>query len=250
VTARPGDGPHGANDAERFEDLKDAYALGALPEAERRWFEGYLAANPELSPEVEDLVSAANLLALAPGEVEPPPSLRENLLARIGGDASTTTYETRPEPPRSGGPSRWVRSLAAAAAILAVVGGLSAWNLSLRSENEDLRESYEDLQGQVEGPQTYRLSGPGGEGEVVRLEEGRGVLVAQNLEEPPEGKVYEAWVLRDGVPEPAGIFVPSDGSAAVAIEASLEGADAVAVTVEPEGGSPMPTSDVLLTAEI
>jgi anti-sigma-K factor RskA len=249
VTDRPGDRPHGANDAERFEDLKDAYALGALPEAERRWFEGYLAANPELSPEVEDLVSAANLLALAPGEVEPPPNLRRNLLARIGGDASSA-YEAQPEPSRPSGPSRWVRSLAAAAAILAVVGGLSAWNLSLRGENEDLRESYEDLQGQVEDRQTYRLSGPGGEGEVVRLEDGRGVLVAQNLEEPPEGKVYEAWVLRDGVPEPAGLFVPSDGRAAVAIEASLEGADAVAVTVEPEGGSPMPTSDVLLTAEI
>jgi anti-sigma factor RsiW len=32
---------------ERFEDLKDAYVLGALPEEERLSFEDYLATHPE-----------------------------------------------------------------------------------------------------------------------------------------------------------------------------------------------------------
>jgi anti-sigma factor RsiW len=32
---------------EIFEDLQDAYVLGALPEEERRGFEEYLAAHPE-----------------------------------------------------------------------------------------------------------------------------------------------------------------------------------------------------------
>ena len=35
---------------ERFEDLKDAYVLDALPEEERRSFEEYLAAHPERRP--------------------------------------------------------------------------------------------------------------------------------------------------------------------------------------------------------
>jgi anti-sigma factor RsiW len=57
---------------DRFDDLKSAYALGALTEDERREFEGYLATYPELQAEVEALVSVADLLALAPQEHEPP----------------------------------------------------------------------------------------------------------------------------------------------------------------------------------
>jgi anti-sigma-K factor RskA len=57
--------------------------------------------------------------------------------------------------------------------------------------------------------------------------------------------------LREDVPEPAGIFEPDDaGVAAAPIEGSIEDADAVAVTVEPSGGSSSPTSDPLVTANI
>src|SRR5215217_7585882 len=70
---------------DRFDDLKEAYALGALTEDERREFEGYLASHPELQSEVDDLGSIANLLALAPQEYEPSPELRRNLLSRIEG---------------------------------------------------------------------------------------------------------------------------------------------------------------------
>jgi anti-sigma-K factor RskA len=76
-------------------------------------------------------------------------------------------------------------------------------------------------------------------------------LVAENLPSPPEGKVYEAWLMRDGVPEPAGVFEPPDeGAAAMPIESSLKNTDAVAVTVEPSGGSSMPTSEPLMTANL
>ncbi len=54
-----------------------------------------------------------------------------------------------------------------------------------------------------------------------------------------------------GVPEPAGLFQSRDeGETAVPIEGFLDGAEAVAVTVEPSGGSPMPTSDILLSAKL
>ena len=54
----PEDGPR----RERFEDLKEAYALGALSEEERREVEEYLRTYPELRAEVDDLKSVANLL--------------------------------------------------------------------------------------------------------------------------------------------------------------------------------------------
>ena len=63
-------------------------------------------------------------------------------------------------------------------------------------------------------------------------------------------RAYEAWLLRDGVPEPAACFEPHNGTAAMSIEGSVKGADAVAVTVEPSGGSSTPTSEPLLIAAL
>ena len=230
----------------RFDDLKDTYALGALDDDERREFEGYLAAHPELQAEVNDLRSVTNLLALAPPEYDPPPELRRNLLRQIGSTEEDTTLPggaaRRTGLRRHFGPA----ALAAAAAILAVVG-LSIWNASLRGENEDLR-------GEIETRQTYELQGSGEaeavRGEVVELGSGRAVLMAENLPPAPEGEVYQAWLMHDGVPSPAETFQPQDGQTATPIEGSLEDADAVAVTVEPSGGSSMPTSEPLLTASL
>ncbi len=58
----------------RFEELKDAYVLGALAEQERREFEEYLAAHPERQAEVDELEAVAGLLALAPQSTSHPRS--------------------------------------------------------------------------------------------------------------------------------------------------------------------------------
>ncbi len=87
---------------ERFDDLKEAYVLGALTEDERREFEDILAAHPELQAEVEDLESTASLLALAPLEQDPPPELRRNLLSSIGADEVTHVTPAEAAPRRTG----------------------------------------------------------------------------------------------------------------------------------------------------
>jgi anti-sigma-K factor RskA len=234
---------------ERFDDLKEAYALGALSEQERREVEDYLGEHPELNAEMDDLESTANLLALAPQEHEPSPKLRRDLLRRISSFPGATSAAD-PSPSQSGlrrlfGPG----GLAAAAALALVAIGMFAWNASLQEENRT-------LQGELEGQQkSYALQSTGAaqevRGEVVRLGYERVVLVADGLPSPPEGETYQAWIMREDVPEPAGLFEPNDtGTAAAPIEGSIEGADAVAVTVEPSGGSSSPTSDPLMTANV
>lgn len=232
---------------ERFDDLKYAYALGALSEEERREFESYLEAHPELRAEVEELVSVGDFLALAPQEYEPPPDLRRKLLSRIEGEtraslADRLSYRTRLR--QFFGPG----GLAAAVVALLIVAGLFVWNFSLREENQDLR-------GELQTRQTYELQGSGAaqnvRGKVVETGDGQAVLVAQNLPSLPQDKVYEAWIMRNETPEPAGLFEPRDGEVTAApIEGSIEDADAVAVTAEPEGGSQTPQGDILLTAEL
>ena len=223
---------------DRFDDLKEAYVLGALTEGEHREFEDYLIEHPELQAEVDDLGVIANLLALAPQEHEPSPELRRNILSRIG--AATPTEG----PPRRArfrglfGPGGLAAAAIAVVAVLAVVGLF--WN--------------EDLRGEFQASRTYELQGSGAaqnaRGEVVGVGDGKAVLIAKNLPSAPEGKAYEAWLMRGGVPEPAGTFEPHDGVAAMPIEGPLHGADAVAVTVEPSGGSPTPTDEPLLTATL
>ena len=236
---------------ERFDDLKEAYALGALSEEERREVEEYLRMHPELRAEVEDLKSIANLLALAPEEYEPSPKLRRDLMSRI-----SSSPEATPAGPSSRQSGLWrlfgPGGLAAAAALALVVIGMFAWNASLQEENLALQD---ELQEQRTTTTTYALRGTGTaqqvRGEVVLVGGERAVLVVDDLPSPPEGQTYEAWILRDDAAEPAGLFEPNDaGRAAAPIEGSIEDADAVAVTVEPAGGSSSPTDDPLITANV
>ena len=244
----PGREPGREPRRERFDDLKEAYALGALSEEERQEVEDYLMTHPELRAEVDDLRSVANLIALAPQEYEPSPKLRRDLMNRISSSPDATPAAD--PSPRQGGLFRLFGpgGLAAAAVLALVTIGMFAWNASLQEENQT-------LEGELQGQQTYALEGTGAaqevQGEVVRLGDERAVLLAEELPPPPEGETYETWILREDIPEPAGLFEPNDaGVAAAPIEGSIEGADAVAVTVEPSGGSSSPTSDPLMTANV
>lgn len=233
---------------ERFEELAAAYALGALAGEERLWFEAYLAGHPELNAEVDELGSVANLLALAPADQEPPAELRRGVLESVGAPRDVIRGEPPRRSRRTEPARRFLRPemLAAAAAFAAVIG-LFMWNASLRDQNGDLRgEIAERRAVDMEGSGLASNAG----GEVLLRGEDRAVLVASGLPPAPEGEVYETWIIRDGVPEPAGVFQPRDGDAAAPVEGSMEGAEAVAVTLEPEGGSPMPTSDPILVAPL
>ncbi len=238
----------------RFEELKDAYVLGALAEQERREFEEYLAAHPERQAEVDELEAVAGLLALAPPEHEPPPGLRQRIMGAVEAEASR---------PRAERPSRlarvWellgARNLALGAAAVLVVG-LFSWGTLLRAEIQDLQGRVQSLQSQVQGgPQMIELEGTGAEqgaqAKLVTLEGDRAVLVVEDMPPLPEGKTYQIWVIdNDGAPEPSGLFEPGGDALAAVVEHPVEITDTVAVTVEPEGGSPKPTSDPMLVAEV
>jgi hypothetical protein len=64
-------------------------------------------------------------------------------------------------------------------------------------------------------------------------------------------QVYEVWVQRAGVMEPASTFVlRSDGSAEAAVPGPLENAQGVFVTAEPRPGTDRPTSTPVLHASL
>ena len=79
----------------RFEELKDAYVLGALPEEERREFEEYLTAHSGRQTEIEELSAVAGLLALSPREQEPSPELRRSIMGLVEPEAEPRRASSR-----------------------------------------------------------------------------------------------------------------------------------------------------------
>jgi anti-sigma-K factor RskA len=230
---------------ERFEDLKDAYVLDALPEEERRSFDEYLAANPERQAEIDELGTVAGLLAFSPHEQEPSPELRRKVMDVVEAEAVPRNAGRRSLSARLGD-YLGGRSLALGAAAVLIVGLLS-WNVLLQDQVQDLR-------GQVQKNQAIELQGTwaeqGAHAEVVSIDENQTILMAKNMPSVPDNRMCEIWVIHDGVPEPSGLFKPDENMTATAITNSMKEADAIAVTVEPARGSKKPTSDPVLSTKL
>ena len=227
---------------ERFEELKEAYALGALPDDELREMEEYLADNPGPRTEVEELTSISKLLAFSPAEHEPPSTLRRNLMSVVEAEASrgqqgqeTDNQSTVQRLWASLGFQRFALGAAAVALV-----ALLSWNVLLQTEDSEL--------------QTYELQNLGEpndvKAEVVEVNKDQFVLTAENMPQMSEDKTLQIWVIENGEPKPAGTFRPEDGVAAAPVTAPIQGAEAVAVTVEPDGGSKQPTTDPVMQAKL
>jgi anti-sigma-K factor RskA len=243
---------------ERFEDLKDAYVLGALPEEEKLSFEEYLAAHPERQAELDELGAVAGLLAFSPQEQEPSPELRSWVMEIVEAEAEPRRVRGRSTFARVGD-FLSVRSLALGAAALLVIGLLS-WNVLLQDQVQDAQGQVQDLQAQVEDAQdqrqtpTIELEGSwadqGANAEVVSIHKNQAILVAKDMPSVPEERTCQIWVISDDVPKPSGLFQPDQNVTAAPVTNSIKKGDVIAVTVEPAGGSKKPTSDPVLLAKL
>ena len=207
-------------DHERFDELKDAFVLGALPEEERRELEEYLAEHPERQAEIDELGTVAGLLALSPQEQEPPPELRRRIMDAVEAEAGRPRVESRSWLARMR-ESLGVRGLALGAAAAMLVIGLFSWNMVLQGEIQNLQGRVQSLREQPQEPQMVELGGAGVEhgarAELVTLEGDRAVLVVENMPPVPEGKTYQIWIIEDDVPKPSGLFDPKDEEVIVVV---------------------------------
>ena len=65
------------------------------------------------------------------------------------------------------------------------------------------------------------------------------VIITEGMADPGEGQVYELWLQREGRMKAAG-FMPEGPDNVVLLSGDASTAEAVGITVEPEGGSPTP----------
>jgi anti-sigma-K factor RskA len=227
------------SDHTRWADTAGAYVLGAMASAERDEFEAHLATCASCQEEVDELRPAADALPMASPTMLPPPELKDRIMAEVEREAELlgAAGAGADRPPRTERRRRraWLSGwrLAPVAAAVLIAGVLVGIALG--------------------GPdsQTYPFDRAGAELEV---EGDKATLVAENLPAPPEGRVYEVWVMPEGsdTPEPTDVlFTPrSDGSAVAAIPGSVDDVRQVLVSDEPPGGSETPTGEVLMAADL
>jgi len=98
----------------------------------------------------------------------------------------------------------------------------------------------------AERPQALALTGA--DGRLVVTPDGDAALIVNKLAPAPAGKTYEAWVIQDDTPQPAGIFSGGGTQTAFALTRAVPQGATVAVTIEPAGGVDAPTGDVQFTA--
>jgi anti-sigma-K factor RskA len=262
--------------------LVAAYAADALEESERADVEAHLE---ECEVCREDLRGyRETLAALAATTAEAPPArMREAVLARV----RTTPQLPPTTPPVQAGPdgarperagpgvggaggsddpaatgttrdrSRTLFALAASVlTVLALAAG--AWGVTTSDRLADVRAQQAAVQRVLSADDVVSLSGTpqlagGVQGdEVVVLASASAdaaLLLPAGLPVAPEGSTWQAWTVTPDGARSAGVFDVRGGEA-VALQGGLEGAQAVAVSLEPRGGSEAPTTDPVLVVPL
>ncbi|BBX94558.1 anti-sigma factor [Mycolicibacterium boenickei] len=214
-------------------DLATAYALDAVSDAERADIERRLADAPaeiaeafraEVRAVREAMAKASSTYATAP-----PASLRQQALAVSGA----------PRRDRS----RWRTGLVAAAAAVVVAAGGFGAGLALRPASAPTTAEQVLSAGDVRTA-TAQLGAGGTATFMYSRDERSGVLVVNNAAPPPPGMAYQMWLMTDAGPASAGML-EAVAPSTTAMVRDLGDSTALAFTMEPDGGSPRPTGEMV-----
>jgi anti-sigma-K factor RskA len=223
-----------------IDDLLAAYAADALDEDERCAVATHLAECRNHDSELVAVRSDLESVALAVSPVEPPAALRTKLLDAFDREVAGSAPAPSPASVNGGRPATRPALFTAAglgyalaAALLVVAAGLGAWGLS-RGGDEDVT-----VVASRDGENSLQLT---------YLRDQQLAVLDVDLSEPPEGQTYQAWQIVEGAPVSIGVLDTNSGQ--VAFSADLDDASAIALSVEPLGGSAAPTTTPILVTEL
>ena len=220
-------------------DLAAAYVMDALSADERNEFARHLRTCVSCQLDVTKLSEPVEAMAVSLEE-GPSRALRPAVLEEIAITSQIGSSGNVVALPRRHRAATW--ALGVAAVLLAVVAG--AIFLQLR----DARI----IQSIVEATdvETVTLAGDGFEARFTySAQEGRGLFVSGSLPDVSSEETYQLWLIDPDGATPAGLLRPRDGSASILV-ADVRAGVTLGLTIEPAGGSPAPTTDVLLQAPL
>ncbi len=221
---RSAPGPMSDREHQELQGLLGAYALNAISAVERRRIAKHLETCTECGHEARLYGEVAAELSWLPGTEE-------------SGELVDEIVAALPHRPRRG----WTRAAAALAAVsLAAAGFLGAALVRERTRNDDVSAVLAAAHSTVSlDPQ----GGFKGAGTLYVSDEGA-VVILENVPDPGNGRDYQLWAIAGEKPASMGTV---DGRGRVVAMLDWQGrAETIAVTIEPDGGSPVPTSNPVL----
>lgn len=244
---------------EEARELLDAYALGALEAEETAFIEAHVEDCLSCRSALTDARQAASLLALSVPIRRSSSALRQRVMEQVEREAHAKGVRNRI-------PSLGMRLLPLAAAVfLAIAVGVSVWAVVLQTQLGDLREENRYLVALQEGGllvmtapdrQSYPMTGTGRAASATAnyywsRTYNTGVLVANNVPNPPSGMAYQFWVYEGERAINAGIFKPHNGALTYVTDTQgVSTPSAFVLTLEPDEGSPQPTGEIILTSRL
>jgi anti-sigma-K factor RskA len=225
------------------DDLLVGYAADALDEDERCAVASHLAECRNHDTELVAIRADFESLVVAVAPIEPPAALRSSLLSafdqEIAGGAPQPPAEPTPirpaaRPARPRLLSNAGLGYALAAALLVIAAGLGAWGLSRGGDDS--------------GVILATASEDGHSLQITYVKGEHLAVLAVDLAALPEGETYQAWQIVNGAPVSVGVLDTHSGR--VAFTADLDNATAIALSVEPLGGSQSPTTTPILVTEL
>ena len=218
------------------------FAIGALDRDATDAFATHIEFCSSCRAGVEELQGLASMLPLAAERRQPPPELKQRVMAVVRSEAEllraagpeADRVAARRSPRSIGARARGALVAVAAAAIVALVVVL-AGNDSSDVHAVRAQVAYPSAQGRLQ------------------IRDGTGTLVTAGMPRPGRGRVYAIWTQRPGeAPRFAGTLAPEPGSSAMraTIEGDLDGVRTVMVTLERASVEGSPTAKPVLTATL
>jgi len=236
-------------------DLIGPFVLGACTPAEEADVRAQMVVDPEFRREIESYAKVREALLNAPApDIDVDFAMKAQIMGVVRGEAelfdaagperseSDATRSWRERLATVLGPFRGPRPLAvlASALVVIVVAGVA---IGIGGGSSD------GPGGTVVAGQVLGDAAPGGRAEVV-VDGDANELRVSGFPAAGEGRKYQVWVQTgQDAPQPTTVLfdVDRDGNGTAKIPAkTIDGADAVLLTSEPDGGSPAPTRNPVL----
>ena len=226
-------------------DLIDAVALGIASEEEEALLRSVAAGDEGIASLVRANRAAVGRLALDVEQVSPPGRLRRSVMEAVREDAQRRA--TPPEP-REGLLSRL--GLATAGERFNIVAAGIAAALIVLLVGVALLVPGRDGTEAVEIPVSGTPAAPAVNGETLLLDNGTAVIRLNDLPPTEQGQGYQLWRLRGSQAESAGFLTLTGAGRAEALVTSLEGVEALAVSVEDFDNRLAPTTEPIVAVPL
>lgn len=198
---------------------------------------------PPLSPPATESTPQADAPSAVPAAPIAPVTAVPPLEARSEAEPVPTAGERKAQ-------TRWFTRpavvLAGAAAVIGLVagGGVLVNTVGEAQQRQVMADRLAEINGAADTQRAVSDVSGGGTATLVWSNELLlSALIVDGVDPLPDDKVYELWYIGEETgARPAGTFtIDGDGKVWSVLEGSMQAGDAVAVTVEPRGGSERPT---------